>query len=165
MRGGEKVPRERLEMGVGDDPRGGEEVRKGGLEVGQAGNELLEASCPNSVRTNCCSESADLGPRGESASARGPTGGRPGLPFHAPQARALCGEAASATSGPQGLPTSAARPLGPAASAERHGPRAGFPRNPGRREAQRISPWSFRFRCRNLRFRFSIFLRKSFIGK
>ena len=91
-----------------------EVVRKSEREGGSGAGwkRTLEVSCPNSVRTNCCSERADRGPRGESASARGPTGGRPGWPFHAPQARALCRDAASATSGPQGLPTSAARPRG-----------------------------------------------------
>jgi hypothetical protein len=37
------------------------------------------------------------------------------------------------------------------------------PRDPLGHPAHSSSPCSFRFRCRNLRFRFSIFLRRSFI--
>ena len=98
----------------------------------------------------------DLGQRSVGTCA----GPAPALPRTAsprsPSTRAL-GEVASATPGPQSP--------APPGSVARHGPRAGSLHNPGRREVQRSSPWSFRFRCRNLRFRFSIFLRRSFIGK
>lgn len=52
------------------------------------------------------------------------------------------------TSGPQGFSG-----VGPRSN------RAPCPQSP------RISPWSFKFRWRNLRFRLSIFLRRSFMGR
>lgn len=74
--------------------------------------------------------------------------------------RAL-GTGACATLEPWGHWNRAARPRSrPARTAHAWAPSA-----PTHAASPAVSPCSFRFRCRNLRFRFSIFLRRSFIGR
>lgn len=138
--------------------RGGDEV---GAEGGESPNEqrLETAASAGRAAGGLDGHSRDFSSerrnrRSGSQGSREPTGEwapartDSGPPFHAPQAHVLEGT----------------RPAPHRSRLGAHGPCVASRSNRGPR-ASRISPCSFRFLCRSLRFRFSIFLRRSFIGR